>query len=106
MSSLGEQLKALDLRRTGRKNPVVDSSRPGAERPRSGQEKIFLTLPRCGTVARLEKDRGFGFISSDNSEDIFFRFRGYPGRLPDGQKLPPVGSPVLFIAGSDPRRPD
>lgn len=106
MSSLGEQLKALDLRRAGPKNPVVDSSRPGVERPRSGQEKIFLTLPRFGTVARLEEDRGFGFISSDNSEDIFFHFRGYPGRLPDGQKLPPVGSPVLFIAGSDPRRPD
>lgn len=106
MSSLGDQLKALGMRRAEPKAPVLDAPKRGVEKPRSGQEKIFLRLARFGTVARLDEGRGFGFISSDGSEDIFFHFRGYPRRLPDGQKLPPVGSPVLFIAGSDPRRPD
>lgn len=69
-------------------------------------ETVFLQLPRFGTVARLEEERGFGFISVSGSEDVFFHFRGFPGKLPDGQKLPPVGTPVVFITGSDPRRPD
>ncbi|HDX0788397.1 TPA: UvrD-helicase domain-containing protein [Stenotrophomonas maltophilia] len=75
------------------------------EKPQRGQEMLYLKLPRFGVVARLDEDRGFGFISAGGREDVFFHFRGYPGRLPSGQKLPPVGTPVLFITGSDPRRP-
>lgn len=67
---------------------------------------LLLKLPRFGTVARLQEERGFGFISIGSREDVFFHFRGYQGRLPDGQKLPPVGSQVLFITGRDPRRPN
>lgn len=66
---------------------------------------LFLKLHRFGVVTKLDEERGFGFISTAEREDVFFHFRGYPGRLPGGQNLPPVGTPVLFITGSDPRRP-
>ena len=74
-------------------------------KPQPDQGMFFLKLPRFGTVARLNEERGFGFISADGREEVFFHFRGYPGQLPSGQKLPSVGTPVLFITGRDPRRP-
>ena len=110
MSTLADQLKNLGLRPL--ESPVPAASRRGSTpagrppKPPASSEMIFPKLPRFGAVARLEEERGFGFISMDGSEDVFFHFRGFPGRLPDGQKLPPVGTPVLFITGSDSRRPN
>lgn len=107
MNGLASQLEALGLKPAERQAPVV--KRPGSGtsgKPPTSHETLLLSLPRLGSVARLEEDRGFGFISADGSEDMFFHFRGFPGRLPNGQKLPSVGSSVLYIAGSDPRRPD
>ena len=113
MSTLADQLKTLALQPTERKVADTRKSNPstGGRSPESNaksasdQGMLFLKLPRFGTVARLDEERGFGFISGGAREDVFFHFRGFPGRLPDGQKLPPVGSQVLFITGSDPRRP-
>lgn len=113
MSTLADQLKTLGLQPTERE--VVDTRKTNSKtggrplgsgkKPQSDEGMLFLKLPRFGTVARLDEERGFGFISGGAREDVFFHFRGYPGRLPDGKKLPPVGSQVLFITGSDPRRP-
>ena len=106
MNDLADQLRALGLKPAERQVPVVRKPRSGTGgKPRSNQTTLLLKLPHFGTVARLEEDRGFGFISTPGSEDVFFHFRGFPGRLPDGQKLPPVGASVLYITGSDPRRP-
>lgn len=107
MNDLADQLRALGLKPAERQVSAVKKPRPGTGgKPPSNQETLLLRLPRFGTVARLDEDRGFGFISTGGSEDVFFHFRGFPGRLPDGQKLPPVGSSVLYITGSDPRRPN
>ncbi|MDV9042569.1 UvrD-helicase domain-containing protein [Stenotrophomonas sp. RAC2] len=113
MSTLADQLKTLGLQPTERE--VVDTRKTNSKtrgrplgsgkKPQSDEGMLFLKLPRFGTVARLDEERGFGFISGGAREDVFFHFRGYPGRLPDGEKLPPVGSQVLFLTGSDPRRP-
>lgn len=113
MSTLADQLKTLGLQPTERE--VVDarksSSKTGGrplgsgKKPQSDEGMLFLKLPRFGIVARLDEERGFGFITTDTREDVFFHIKGYAGGLPDGQKLPPVGSQVLFITGSDPRRP-
>jgi len=112
MNTLADQLKTLGLEPTGHTcsgERTINSNASGRP-PRSNQKaadqgSLFLKLPRFGVVAKLDEERGFGFISGGPREDVFFHFRGYPGRLPDGQKLPPVGSQVLFITGSDPRRP-
>lgn len=114
MNTLADQLKTLGLQPTEVKSSGEQTISPKANGrpPRSNQkqpgdqESLFLKLPRFGVVARLDEERGFGFISGGAREDVFFHFRGYPGRLPYGQKLPPVGSQVLFITGSDPRRPN
>jgi len=114
VSSLSDQLKALGLN-PGRetkspKNQHITRAQGGSknlgDEATSTKDGLLLTLPRFGTVARLEEERGFGFISAGGHEDVFFHFRGFPGKLPEGQKLPPVGSRVVFIAGSDPRRPN
>ncbi len=113
MSTLADQLKSLGLQSIERSSPDIRKATtkaggrpPGSgDKPPSDEGMLFLKLPRFGTVAKLDEERGFGFISSGTREDVFFHFRGYPGRLPDGQKLPPVGSQVLFLTGSDPRRP-
>lgn len=76
------------------------------ERSPEPEHAELLRLPRFGTVQRLEENRGFGFITEGETESVFFHFRGITGRLPDGQKLPPVGTPVIFLTGSDPRRPN
>lgn len=113
MNTLADQLKTLGLEPTGHTcsgERTINSNASGRP-PRSNQKaaadqgSLFLKLPRFGVVAKLDEERGFGFISGGPREDVFFHVRGYPGRLPDGQKLPPVGSQVLFITGSDPRRP-
>ncbi len=113
MNTLADQLKTLGLEPTGRAcsgERTINFNASGRP-PRSNQKaaadqgSLFLKLPRFGVVAKLDEERGFGFISGGPREDVFFHVRGYPGRLPDGQKLPPVGSQVLFITGSDPRRP-
>ena len=114
MSNLTDQLKALGLepgRRTNSsgkqpKRHAQGRSKSVGDEPPSTKDGLLLTLPRFGTVARLEEERGFGFISAGGHEDVFFHFRGFPGKLPEGQKLPPVGSRVVFITGSDPRRPN
>lgn len=114
MSSLSDQLKALGLEPGKQPAPLSEQQRKPrthvgsksvGEEPPSTKDGLLLTLPRFGTVTRLEEKRGFGFISAGGHEDVFFHFRGFPGKLPEGQKLPPVGSRVLFITGSDPRRP-
>lgn len=96
MSTLADQLKTLGLQPTERE--VVDTRKTNSKtggrplgsgkKPQSDEGMLFLKLPRFGTVARLDEERGFGFISGGAREDVFFHFRGYPGRLPDGQKLP------------------
>ena len=114
MSSLADQLKALGLESGKQTEPPTKPSKPRSERKpaevverqASPNEALLCRLPRFGTVSRLEEERGFGFLSAEGHEDVFFHFRGYRGRLPGGQKLPAVGSKVLFIAGSDPRRPN
>lgn len=110
MSTLSDPLKGLGLQPDERPVSAPGKSRSAAggrpPRPPVSNENVLLQLPCFGTVARLEEERGFGFISVSGSRDVFFHFRGFPGKLPEGQKLPPVGTPVLFITGSDPRRPE
>jgi len=102
MSTLADQLKKLGLQPAKQESQgakkasakiIVRSSRSNDKRP-ADQGVPLLRLPQLGIVARLDQERGFGFISSAGREDVFFHFRGYPGRLPDGQKLPAVGSQV------------
>lgn len=56
-----------------------------------------------GTIARINSDRGFGFIAPDGgSQDLFFHQSAVEGRgfdqLQEGQR-------VEFEAGTDPRNP-
>jgi cold shock CspA family protein len=105
MNTLADQLKALGMQPTKGSTPDIRTATseaggrpPGSgEKPPSAQGMLYLQLPRFGTVARLEEERGFGLISVSGSEDVFFHVRGFPGRLPNGQKLPQVGASVLFI---------
>ena len=96
VSTLADQLKGLGLQPVER--PVQAPNKPKSAaggrppRPPVSNETVFLQLPRFGTVARLEEEHGFGFISVSGSEDVFFHFRGFPGKLPDGQKLPSAAS--------------
>ena len=114
MSTLADQLKTLGIQPTVKDGSETTKINPEAAvrslrsdtKKTADQASFCLTLPRFGVVARLDEERGFGFISAGARDDVFFHFRGYPGRLPDGQKLPRVGSQVLFITGSDPRRPN
>lgn len=107
MSDLADQLKALGLKQSAeRQVPAIKHVRTRSDHRSPSREPLhFLQLAQFGTVAKLDEERGFGFIAIGGGEVVFFHFRGFPGRLPRGQKLPPVGMPLLFITGSDPRHP-
>ncbi|MBI3078317.1 MAG: cold shock domain-containing protein [Deltaproteobacteria bacterium] len=44
-----------------------------------------------GTIKRLVRDRGFGFIQADDGREIFFHRSGFPGSefdtLREGQRV-------------------
>lgn len=122
MNDLSDQLRALglDLGQEESRVPLRDKLRSDKPRNRPRDPKgrgngrppavdpvqMLLRLPCIGKVKQLEEERGFGFITASAKEDVFFHVSGFDGRLPDGQKLPPVGTDVLYIIGSDPKRPD
>ena len=78
MSTLADQLKTLGLQPTERE--VVDTRKTNSKtggrplgsgkKPQSDEGMLFLKLPRFGTVARLDEERGFGFISGGAREDV------------------------------------
>ena len=37
---------------------------------------------RTGSIARLVRDRGFGFIRTDNGQEVFFHATGVTGGTP------------------------
>jgi CspA family cold shock protein len=56
-----------------------------------------------GKIARIVRDRGFGFIkSSESNEDVFFHTTALVGGVFDDLK---EGQDVEFTIQSDPRNP-
>lgn len=120
MGTLADELIRAGLEPSARPSTPTSATPSSAKKPVLAQkrrrtvgpaehpsiESLFaLRLPRLGTVVRLQDDRGFGFISDPAHGDVFFHVRGCPTHLPDGKKLPPVGSQVVFILGRDSNRP-
>lgn len=115
MSEFADQLKALGLTPKNREKDVAKTQQPSVlSKPKDRilsrvvtEPTSLLSLPDLGTVVRLEEERGFGFIVRDGrSEQVFFHASGFPERLGGEKKLPPLGTKVLLITGTDPRRPE
>lgn len=105
MSDFADKLIALGLKSSGDASSSPIKKVPAVGSLSVAEEALFFRLPFFGVVSRIEEDRGFGFIRTADRNEVFFHFRGFSGRLPNRQKLPPVRTHVLFTLGSSPRRP-
>ncbi|BEV01221.1 UvrD-helicase domain-containing protein [Novosphingobium olei] len=108
MRSFADQLKQIGLvdHQTIERVDVSRIDDANVQLSGGNSEKLILELPLLGRVTRIEESRGFGFISADDGKgDFFFHLKGYAGRRTGAEELPPSNSKILFIAGSDWRRP-
>jgi len=55
-----------------------------------------------GTIARLIRDRGYGFIATEDGKDVFFHQTGLQGLSFDSLK---EGQPVEFETEEGPKGP-
>ena len=109
MSTLADQLKALGFK--ARATPATEPSvtvrkeRVAAARPQPFD--ALLELPHLGEIVSLNDDQGFGHLScAGDTEHVFFHFtnRVPTGRIEKGSLS--VGDPLVFITGTNPRKPD
>lgn len=66
---------------------------------------LFWQLPRWGTVASWEDNRGFGFIEYGRAKTLFFHVKAEIVGVSSAHQQVSVGEPVVFIIGEDPRKP-
>lgn len=66
---------------------------------------LFWQLPRWGTVASWEDNRGFGFIEYGRAKTLFFHVKAEIVGVSSAHQQVRVGEPVVFIIGEDPRKP-
>lgn len=66
-----------------------------AEKPRDAAPKAAVAGPReQGTIKWFNFNKGFGFITRENGEDVFVHFRSVRGK---GRKSLPEGQRVEFV---------
>jgi CspA family cold shock protein len=74
--------------------PQRKSSASRAEKPRDAAARAATGPREQGTVKWFNFNKGFGFITRENGEDIFVHFRSIRGK---GRKSLPEGQRVEFV---------
>lgn len=74
--------------------PVAGKPTPKPEKPRDSAPKPVAGPREQGTVKWFNFNKGFGFITRENGEDIFVHFRSVRGK---GRKSLPEGQRVEFV---------
>jgi len=76
------------------------SGRRGRRRPQGGAQQV-PTGPKCrGTIKKMVRDRGFGFIRGDDGKEVFFHRSGLNAADYDGLN---EGDSVEYVVQEGPR---
>jgi len=74
--------------------PAARERKPKVEKPRDTEPRSVAGPREQGTVKWFNFNKGFGFVTRENGEDIFVHFRSIRGK---GRKSLPEGQRVEFV---------